>query len=78
MSVAKLFQGDTSLFSVVHDPKITSLSLNEDLLKINKWAYQWEMFNPDTSKQTQEVVFSRKKKKNSTHGTFLFNNLPVQ
>ena len=69
-----MFQGDTS---VVHDPKITSLSLNEDLLKINKWAYQWEMFNPDTSKQTQEVVFSRKKK-NSTHGTFLFNNLPVQ
>ena len=51
-SVAKLLQVDTSLFSVVHDPKMTSLSLNEDLLKINKWAYQWERFNPDTSKQT--------------------------
>ena len=38
--VAKLFPDDTSLFSVVHDPKTTSLSLNEDLLKIKKWAYQ--------------------------------------
>ena len=39
-SAAKLFADDTSLFSVVHDPKITSLSLNEDLLKINQWTYQ--------------------------------------
>ena len=48
-SVAKLFADDTSLFSVVLDPKIISLSLNEDLLKINQWAYRWKMlFNPDT------------------------------
>ena len=29
--------------------------------KINDWAFQWKMnFNPDRSKQTQEVRFSRK------------------
>ena len=38
-SVAKLFADKTSLFSVVHDPKTTSLSLNEDFLKINQWTY---------------------------------------
>ena len=42
MSVAKLFPDDTPLFSVVHDPKIASLSMNEDLLKINQWTYLWE------------------------------------
>ena len=40
---------NTSLFFVVHDPKIAALSLNEDKLKINQWAYQQKMFNPDTS-----------------------------
>ena len=39
-SVAKLSTDNTSLFSVVHDPKIAALSLNEDKLKINQWAYQ--------------------------------------
>ena len=48
-------------FLVVHDPITTSLSLNEDFLKTNQWAYHWKMFlNPDTSKQAQEMAFSRK------------------
>ena len=60
-SVAKLFADDTSFSSVVHDPITTSLSLNEDFLKTNQWAYHWKMFlNPDTSKQAQEMAFSRK------------------
>ena len=51
-----------SLFSVVYDPKTTLLSLNEDLLKINQWTYQWKMFNnPDTSKQAQGIVKKKKK-----------------
>ena len=31
--------------------------------------------NPDTSKQTQEIVFSRKKNV-TNHGTIYFNNMP--
>ena len=58
---AKLFADHTSLFSVVHDSTLSSVSLNNDLLKISQWAYQWKMsFNADVSKQAQEVVFSRK------------------
>ena len=30
---------------------------NNDLVKINTWAYQWKMsFNPDPNKQAQEVT----------------------
>ena len=55
---AKLFADDTSLFSVVHDSALSSVSLNNNLLKISQWAYQWKMaFNSDVSKQAQEVVF---------------------
>ena len=51
--------------------------LNNDLLKINNWAYQWKMsFNPDPSKQAQEVIFSRKIKKPS-HPDLIFNNNKV-
>ena len=42
------------------------------------WAYQWKMsFNPDVSKQTQEVIFSKRTKK-LFHPTVLFNNIPVE
>ena len=35
--------------------------LNNDLTKISTWAFQWKMnFNPDPTKQAQEVIFSRK------------------
>ena len=33
---AKLFADDTSLFSVVHDSTLSSVSLNNDLLKISQ------------------------------------------
>ena len=57
----KLFADDTSLFSVIHDVNSSQIDLNEDLDKINNWAYQWKMsFNPDPSKKIQEVTFSRK------------------
>ena len=74
---AKLFADDTSLFSVVHDSTLSSVSLNNDLLKISQWAYQWKMtFNPDVSKQAQEVVFSSKGI-TTNHATVYFNNDPV-
>ena len=37
-------------------------SLNEDLIKMSRWVYQWKMFfNPDTSKKSQEIVVTCKK-----------------
>ena len=60
-SKAKLFADDTSLFSVTHDITTSANELNNDLKKISDWAFQWKMsFNPDPSKQAQEVIFSRK------------------
>ena len=57
-----LFADDTSLFSTITSPAISSSNLNEDLVKITHWAYQWKMsFNPDITKQAQEIDFSRKK-----------------
>ena len=35
--------GDTSLFSAVHNAITTAKELNNDLVKINRWAYQWKM-----------------------------------
>ena len=51
--------------------------LNNDLKKISDWAFQWKMsFNPDPSKQAQEVIFSRKLK-NVSHPPLVFNNVNI-
>ena len=74
MSNVKLFADDTSLFSVVHDVNTSSANSNNDLRKISDWAIQWKMsFNPDPSKQAQEVIFSRKRQ-NPNHDSIYFNN----
>ena len=65
---AKRFADDT-LFSVVHDVNTSAKKLNNDLKKVNDWAFQWKM-----SKQAQEVIFSRKSKR-STHSPLVFNNV---
>ena len=73
-SNVKLFADETSLFSVVYNVNISARELNDDLKKINKWVFQWKMsFNPDPSKQAQEVIFSRKIKK-LPHPSLVFNN----
>ena len=73
----KLFADDTSLFSVINDKHLSTNELNQDLNRINNWAFQWKMsFNPDPSKQAQEVIFSRKLQK-STHPTLSFNKNAV-
>ena len=73
-SNAKLFADDTSLFSIVHDVDTSAIELNKNLYQINKWAFQWKMsFNPDPSKQAQEIIFSRKTKK-ICHPLLCFNN----
>ena len=71
-SNTKLFADDTSLFSTVTDPNVTANQINNDTR-----AYQWKMnFNPDTSKQAQEVLFSRKVKV-TAHPQLVSNNNPV-
>ena len=60
-STAKLFADDISIFSVVNDINISADQMNKSLEKISMWTYQWKMsFNPDTSKQTQEITLSKK------------------
>ena len=77
ISNPKLFADDTSLFSVVQDITLSAKNLNDDLKKINKWAFQWKMsFNPDPNKQAQEVIFSRKLNK-PNHPSLNFNNTVV-
>ena len=75
---AKFFADDTSLFSVVHASMLSSVLLNNDLLKISQWPCQWKMiFNPDVSKQAQEVVFFSRRGTTTNHATVYFNNDPV-
>ena len=73
-SNAKLFADDTSLFSVVHNITDSANLLNSDLSKIDEWALQWKMsFNPDPTKQAQEIIFSRKTSQRN-HPGLMFNN----
>ena len=72
----KLFADDT-LFSTVYEPNISASQLESDLKKISHWAYKWKLnFNPDLSKQAQEVVFFRKTVKVS-HPSINFNTAPA-
>ena len=73
-SNAESFADDASLFSVVHNANTTAKELNNDLVKISSWDYQWKMsFNADRRKQAQEVIFSRKTKK-EYHPPLSFND----
>ena len=66
-SNAEFFADGTSLVSAVHNASITAKELNDDLVKINRWNYQWKMnCNPDLRKKAQEEIFSRKTKKKNT------------
>ena len=77
-SNVKLFAVDTSLFTAVKDKNESGNILNNDLQSISTWAYNWKMrFNPDSSKPTQEVLFSRKKKF-QVHPTISLNNVQVE
>ena len=77
-SLAKFFADDTSLFSTVRDPVKCTKVLNDDLLKVSNWAFKWKMiFNPDITKQAQEVIFSRKSKK-TDHPADYFYDAPVE
>ena len=77
-SNVKLFADDTSLFTVVKDKNESANILNNDLQSISTCAYNWEMlFNPDSSKPAQEVLFSRKKNI-QVHPNISLNNAQVE
>ena len=77
VSNPKLFVDDKSLFLVIRNKHLSTLNLNENLNKINHWDFQCKMsFNPDSNKQAQEVIFSRKLQK-SVDPSLHFNNIAV-
>ena len=77
-SSIKFFADDTSLYSVVNDPKILANELNYDLHIIGHWAHQWKMsFNPDPTKQAEEILFSCKLK-SPNHPPIYFNATEVK
>ena len=76
-SNVKFFADDTMLYSVVKDPIQSADDLNHDLDIIRQWAHQWKMeFNPDQTKQANEVLFSCKRKP-PNHPPLFFNNTQV-
>ena len=73
-SNAKSFADDSSWFSVVRSIDSFADELNNDLAKIRHWTHQRKIsFNPDHSKQAQEVIFIRIINKGS-HPHLTFNN----
>ena len=65
------------LYSIVNDPVQTGADLNHDLDVIQQWAYQWKMeFNPDPTKQANEVLFSYKRTPQN-HPHLFFNGIQV-
>ena len=77
-TTTKLFADDTPFFSTVQNFNTSANHLNSDLRKISNWVFQWKMsFNPDPSKQSQEVIFSHKIQK-TCHPPIYFNNKSVK
>ena len=51
-----------SLLSKVNDIDTSNIDINNDLVKICRWAYQWKMsFNPDIKSKQQKYFFFSKK-----------------
>ena len=76
-SNSKHFADDTSLFSTVQDITTNTVSLNNDLTKISDCAVQWKInFNPNPSKQAQELLFSRKISSKG-YPSLYFNGNPI-
>ena len=71
------------VYSLIRNFSLTALlyflpvSLNNDLTKISEWAVKWKInFNPDPSKQAQELLFSRKIS-SKPYPSLNFNDNPV-
>ena len=74
----KHFADNTSVFSVVNDIQASAATLLNYLTVISYWAFQWKIiFNPDLTKQVQEVIFSGRTKK-LLHPCLPFNDIPLK
>ena len=70
----KLFADDKSLFSIVRNQSSFINKLKADLEKINNWVHWRKMrFNPDPSKQGQDVAFNCKVI-NAVHSKLTFDS----
>ena len=57
-SYIRLFADDTTLYIIVDTPAQTTLTLNQDLVKISSWVDKWLVsFNP---KKTESLLLTRK------------------
>ena len=73
----KQFADDTSLFATEHNMNKATNDLNNSSTKMIKWALHWKIsFNPGTSKQAHEIIFSCKRSI-VFHPPLTFNNIPV-
>ena len=71
----KLFADDTLLFSVVQNKNNSASQLNNDLDKVSDWEYTWKTsFNPDPSKQVQEVIFQGNVQKRITYISMIYQS----
>ena len=78
MECLQHFADDTSPFSVVSDIQSSAATLSNDLMGIINWAFQWKViFNPEVTKQAQEIIFSRKTKK-LLHLCLSFNDISLK
>ena len=76
-SICKIFADDASLFSKINDIDTSIIDINNDLVKISRWAYHWKMlFNPDINKEATEVKFSQRCEK-SLPPPIIFNKNSV-
>ena len=76
---AKLFADDTSFFSTIASPVISSSNLKNDLLEIAQWAYHLKMsFNPDITKQAQKLFFLKRKMMQVYYASLYFNSARMQ
>ena len=74
----RFFADDSSLFSIITDPAASAVKLQHDLDSISEWVCQWKMsFNPDPTKQAEEILFSHKKFR-VDHPPLHFNNIEVK
>ena len=74
--IANSLQMIYPFFLLFIDVTVSSSEPTSNLAKISEWAFKWKMtFNPDTSKPTQEVIFSRKIK-TVPHPLITFNSNP--
>ena len=71
----KLFADDTSIYAIVENPLITSLSLNSNLQKVQNWSNRWLVnFN---HKKTESKIISRKVEP-QFHPPLYFNNVHIK